>query len=424
MRLPLSSSPSREAIMKKYMPGLDPFINIYKNLHQNPELGGQEAQTAKIIADCLQEYGYKQVETGIGGYGICGVCKNGSGQTVLLRADMDALPVLEDTGLDYASKVTQVDKAGRRVPIMHACGHDMHVAWLLAIAKLMMDAKKHWSGTLICLFQPNEESGEGAQAMVDDGLYERIPVPDVILGQHVDFERAGQLAITSGVFMAAANSFVVVIIGRGGHGSQPQFCVDPIVIAGQVIVRLQSIVSRIVAPLDTAVVTCGSIHGGEGENVIPDRVELKLNVRTYNEKTRDRVLTALHEIIKSECKSAGAPQEPIIKQTTSFPLTENDKETTDAIFDVFRQFFGPSKTQVQEKLAGSEDISNLARPNNTPYAYWFLGGTNECTYDDAVNKGQVERIPRNHSPKFAPVVESTLTIGIQALALAALHYLA
>jgi amidohydrolase len=287
----------------------------------------------------------------------------------------------------------------------------------------MMDANGHWSGTLICLFQPNEEGGAGAQAMVDDGLYDRVPVPDIILGQHVDFERAGELFVTSGVFMASANSFKVTIIGRGGHGSQPQFCVDPILIAGYIIVRLQSIVSRMVAPLDTAVVTCGSVRGGDGENVIPDKVELKLNVRTYSEETRKRVLDAIYDIIKSECKSAGAPQEPIIEPTTAFPLTDNDKEVADTVYDLFHDFFGPSRTKLQEKLAGSEDISNLARPNKTPYAYWFLGATDHQLYDEAKKSGHMELIPRNHSGKFAPVIEPTMTTGVQALALAALYFL-
>ncbi len=404
------------------MPALDNFYAAYKDFHLHPELGKQESRTASIVADFLKSLGYR-VETKIGGHGVCGVLHNGKGRTILLRADMDALPVKEETNLPYASKVIQKDSTGRDVPVMHACGHDMHVASLMAVAKLMMDAKGQWSGTLICLFQPNEEGGAGAQAMLDDGLYDRVPVPDIILGQHIDFERAGELFVTSGVFMAAANSFKVTIIGRGGHGSQPQFCVDPVLIAGYVIVRLQSIVSRIVAPLDTAVVTVGSVHGGDGENVIPEQVELKLNVRTYNEETRKRVLDAIYDIIKSECKSAGAPQEPIIKPTTEFPLTDNDKEVADAVYNVFTDFFSPSLTKVQEKLAGSEDISNLALPNKTPYVYWFLGATNHQVYDEAKKNGHMELIPRNHSSKFAPDIVPTMTAGVQALALAALYYL-
>lgn len=410
------------SIIQKYMPDLSAFEHIYVDLHQHPELGQQESRTSAIAGEYLKSLGYETI-THIGGFGLIGILRNGPGRTVLLRADMDALPIKEETGLPYASHVQQKNEAGETVPVMHACGHDMHVSCLMAAASLLEAAKSEWSGTLICLFQPNEEGGAGAQAMVDDGLYDRIPVPDIILGQHVDYRRAGNIAIRPGVFMATADSFIVTIYGRGGHGSMPQFCVDPILISSYIIVRIQSIVSRMVAPLDAAVVTCGAIHAGSGENIIPDQAELKFNVRTYNPKTREIVLKALKDIIRSECASAGAPQEPDIKPTTRFPETENDENLADILKQIFTDFFGEDRVEIIEKLAGSEDVSNLARPNKTPYAFWFWGGTSAEKWEEAKKNGTINLIPRNHSSKFSPIIQPTMSSGAEALGLAALRFL-
>lgn len=325
-------------IVRKYTPDLTPFEEQYKDLHRNPELGKQEHRTASIAGKHLKSLGF-EVHERIGGHGLAGILRCGPGRVVLLRADMDALPVKEETGLSYASCAHQKNDDSETVPVMHACGHDMHVVCMMAVATLLRDARAEWNGTLICLFQPNEEGGAGAQAMVDGGLYNLVPIPDIILGQHVDYRRTGNIAIRPGVFMANADSFVVTIYGREGHGSQPQFCVDPILISSYIIVRIQSIISRMVAPLDTAVVTCGSIHAGNGENVIPDIAELKLNVRSYDPKTRETVLKALKDIIRAECASAGAPQEPDIKLTTQFPLTDNDEYLADSLRETFVSFF-------------------------------------------------------------------------------------
>ncbi|KAJ5088456.1 hypothetical protein N7456_012072 [Penicillium angulare] len=409
-------------IVQDYMPDLTPFEEQYRSFHRNPELGKQESKTASIAAEHLKSLGF-EVHERIGGYGVAGVLRSGSGPIVLLRADMDALPVKEETGLPYASENYQKNDAGELVPVMHACGHDMHVACMMAVATLLTNAKTKWKGTLICLFQPNEEGGAGAQAMVDGGLYDLVPKPDVILGQHVDYRRTGNIAIRPGVFMATANSFVVTIYGRGGHGSQPQFCVDPILISSYIIVRIQSIVSRMVAPLDTAVVTCGSIHAGSGENIIPDTAELKFNVRTYDPNTRETILKALKDIIRAECLSAGAPQEPEIKPTTQFPLTDNDPVIADSLKNAFLSFFGTDRVEEMEKEAGSEDVSNLARKYNIPYAFWFWGGTDAQQWDEAVKNGTTALVPRNHSSKFGPVIQPTMSSGVQALSLAALRFL-
>ena len=422
MRVSLSPVQQIGNIIRDHMPSLGSYADQYKDLHSHPELGKQESRTASIAAKHLKELGF-HVHSGIGGHGVTGVLQNGPGKTVLLRADMDALPVLEKTCLPYASHAHQRDSAGIQVPVMHACGHDMHVACLMAVSTLLRDCMSTWSGTLICLFQPNEEGGAGAQAMVDGGLYDLVPIPDIILGQHVDFRRAGNVAICPGPFMAAADSFIVTIYGRGGHGSQPQVCVDPIVISSYIIVRLQSIVSRMVAPLDTAVVTCGSIHGGSAENVIPEQVELKLNIRTYDPDVRKKVLDAVHSIIRSECKSAGATKDPDIKPSSSLPLTDNDANLSKTLSTTFTEIFGSNRTETLEKLAGSEDVSNLAKPNRTPYAFWFFGGTDTKEWDKVERDDQLGLIPRNHSSKFASVIEPTMATGVQALALGALRFL-
>lgn len=294
----------------------------------------------------------------------------------------------------------------------------------MAVASLLAAARKEWSGTVICLFQPNEERGGGAQAMVDGGLYDIIPHPDVVLGQHVNHRRAGTVLSRSGVTMAAANSFEVTVYGRGGHGSQPQHCIDPIVIASFIIVRIQTIVSRMIAPSAPAVVTCGSIHGGDAENIIPDKVVFKLNVRSYNPRVREKIIKALHQIIESECVSAGAPQKPTIKQITQFPLTTSDPEISTVLSSAFKSFFGDQYIEMDVPMDASEDFSNLATPNNIPYAFWFFGGTDAAQWDEAERMGDFTSIPRNHMSKFAPVIQPTLRTGVQAFALAALNFLA
>ncbi|KFY26308.1 hypothetical protein V493_04181 [Pseudogymnoascus sp. VKM F-4281 (FW-2241)] len=399
-------------IIEKHRPDLSEFENIYKDLHKHPELGTKEKRTAGIIAKRLKEAGF-DVHENIGGHGLAAVIRRGDGPTVLLRADMDALALEEETDLPYKSTISNT---------MHACGHDMHVTCLLTAAKLLDAAKSEWSGTLICVFQPNEENGAGAKAMVDDGLYKAIPKPDVILGQHVSHMKSGELSICSGVTLSAADSFKVTIHGRSGHGSQPENCIDPIVIASSIVVRLQSIVSRVISPSDSAVVTCGSFHGGESENAIPDRVVLKLNIRTQNDKVREKVISAVKRIIKAECEAAGTTQPPDIEPTSRFPLTVNDPKIVDKLQDAFKPAFG-DLPNVSGMVSGSEDFSDLARQHDIPYAFWFFGGTDEKKWDDAVRNDTVHLLPHNHSAKFAPVIQPTLKAGSDALALAALTFL-
>lgn len=306
---------------------------------------------------------------------------------------------------------------------MHACGHNMHVTALMATATLLVKAKEKWSGTLTCIFQPNEENGAGAMAMVRDGLYQHASKPDIVLAQHVDHRRNGNVAIRSGPCESATDSFLVTIFGKEGHGSKPEICIDPIVTACHVVVRLQSIVSRLVAPQDQVVLTCGSFHGGDAHNVIPDCAIFKINVRTYNVTVREKVLKAIKDIIHAECSAVGAPREPTIMRTHEYPLTSNDPKLTEELRDLFIKHLGESHVEEMENLAGSEDFPNLALPHGTPYVIWFWGATAVKRYDKAVEDDALDKLPLIHSPEFAPSIRPTLETGLRALSLAALNYL-
>lgn len=295
---PLGSSPER--LLQAHPLDLGPYEDVYKHFHSHPEVSLHENDTASTIAKhpALSAY---TVHTSIGGCGLAGVLRNGNGPTILLRADMDALFVEEKTGLNYASKAKMIDDAdGQQKSVMHACGHDMHITCLLAAAEWLAkdEVQQEWAGIVIVVFQPNEERGEGAQAMVDDGLYEKVPIPDVVLAQHVMPLREGQVALKSGPAVAAADSFEVTLFGRGGHGSMPESCIDPVLLAANVIVRLQGIVSREISPSEVAVLTIGSVQAGQAENVIPDQALLKIDVRSENHATREKVLRAMRRIVE------------------------------------------------------------------------------------------------------------------------------
>lgn len=395
--------------------------NHYRDLHAHPELGMSEHRTAALAATALRDYGY-QVTTGIAGTGVTGVLRNGPGPTVLLRADMDALPVREATGLPYASTAT-VDRDGVAQPVMHACGHDVHVACLLGSARLMAAARHAWHGTIIALFQPSEENGDGARAMVADGLTDTIPAPDVVLGQHVLPYPAGTVGTCPGPFLSAADSLRVTLHGRGAHGSQPQASVDPVVMAAMCVLRLQTVVSREIAPTTPAVVTVGSIHAGTGPNLIPDDAVLEINVRTYEPQVREHVLHAIERIVRAETAAAGAPREPEFEQITAFPPTVNDPETTRRVAAAFATAFG-SDARALEPQTASEDISEIPAAFGVPFTYWGLGGTDPAAFAAAAEKGTLfQDIPVNHSSRFAPVPQPTLDTGVTALVVAALAWL-
>ncbi|KAL8792443.1 MAG: hypothetical protein Q9195_004976 [Heterodermia aff. obscurata] len=414
-------APGLEGIINKFCPNLETFEKSYYDLHRNPELSGQEHDTAIVAANHLKGLGLK-VLTGIGGHGLVGILVNGKGRTIMLRSELDALPLLEQTGLPYKSTKSMKDDAGKTKPVMHACGHDLHIACLMACSTLLHSAKACWKGTAIFLFQPGEETAAGAQAMVDAGLYDLVPKPDVLLAQHVVPRRAGKVSISPGPVLPAADSISIRIFGRGGHGGSPQNCVDPVMLAGYIIVRLQSIVSRETPPAETVVISCGSIHGGDAPNVIPDYVDLDLNIRTRTLAVRKQVLASIRRIVEGECETSRAPQKPTFKGLSRFPPTSNDKDLTEALSTSFRNYFGDEFGEHSSGTA-SEDVSNLATPLGIPYAYWTLGCIDPAKWDTAKERNQLELIPGNHSPFFAPVVEPTLRTGTKAFALAALTFL-
>jgi amidohydrolase len=403
--------------------GLLPDLEaLYKDVHSNPELSMQETRTAGLAADRLRAAGY-EITTGVGKTGVVGVLRNGEGPTVMLRADMDALPIQEATGVPYASKATATDREGKTVPVAHMCGHDMHVTWLAGAAKLMADARASWRGTLIALFQPAEETGEGAQAMIDDGLFKRFPKPDVILGQHVMVGPSGTVAGRAGAITSAADSLQIRLFGRGAHGSMPQASIDPVVMAASTVLRLQTIVSREVAAAEAAVLTVGVLQAGTKENDIPDEAIIKLNVRTFDAGVRQRVLAAIERIANAEAAASGAPRPPEITTIDQYPLNVNNQEATKRVVDAFRGHFGAERVRATGPAPASEDFGSFGAEWHVPSVFWFVGGTDPEIYAKARDANKINELPVNHSPKFAPVLHPTLQTGVEALVAAARAWL-
>jgi amidohydrolase len=397
---------------------------LYRDIHQHPELSLQERRTAARAAEALASAGF-EVTSGVGGTGVVGVLRNGDGPTVMLRADMDALPVEEATGLPYASTATATDADGNEVPVMHACGHDMHVTWLAGAATLLAQGLGAWSGTLLAIFQPAEETAQGARAMIDDGLFDRFPKPEVILGQHVMPAPSGEVSYRPGTTQAAADSLEVRLFGRGAHGSMPESSVDPVVMAASTVLRLQTIVSREVAASQAAVVTVGALQAGTKDNVIPDEALLKINVRTFDEAVRTRVLGAIERIVKAEADASGAPKPPQIEYTEHYPLTTNDVDQTAHVAAALSAYFGGERVhELAAPISASEDFGSFGTEWGVPSVFWYVGGTDPDTYRQAQQAGRVaDDIPTNHNPKFAPVIHPTLETGVQAITTAALSYL-
>ncbi|MFI1198935.1 amidohydrolase [Streptomyces sp. BHT-5-2] len=392
------------------------LVALYEDLHRHPELAFQETRTAAEAARRLTAYGY-DVTTGIGGTGVTGVLRNGPGPVVLLRADMDALPVTENSGVPYASTVP-----GR----MHACGHDVHVTCLLGAADLLAAGRAHWSGTLVVLFQPAEEAGNGARAMLDDGLYSQglVPTPDVVLGQHVGPFGAGLIAYCPGACMAAADTLEITFHGTGGHGSRPETTVDPILMAAAFVQRVQSVVAREIAAKEQAVVTVGSFHAGDSANVIPDRAVVRLSVRSFDQNVRTAVLAAVDRIARAEAAASGAPREPETRRLESFPPTVNDTAVLAEVNASFTGLFGEQRVFAYEPATGSEDVGLLASAAGAPLYYWWLGGWDPDEFRTALAAGRLAQdIPSNHAPQFVPLARPTLEMGVQALTAAALNRL-
>ena len=393
---------------------VDDVQALYEDVHSHPELSMEEERTARLAADRLGAAGF-EVTAGVGKTGVVGTLSNGDGPTVMLRADMDALPVHEATGLPYASTVDGV---------MHACGHDMHVAWLAGATALMAQARDAWHGTLIAVFQPAEETAEGAQAMIDDGLFERFPKPDVILGQHVMPSPAGLIGSREGVITSAADSLEIRMFGRGAHGSMPQSSVDPVVMAAATVLRLQTIVAREVAPTDAAVLTVGALQAGTKENVIPDEAVIKLNVRTFDQGVRERVLAAIERIVNAEAEASGAPRPPEFKTLDRYDLVTNDAEATDRVGAALREHFGEDRVVAIPPISASEDFGSFGTEWHVPSVFWTVGGTDPDLYAKAEQEGRLTELPTNHNPRFAPVLHPTLETGVETLVSAACAWLA
>lgn len=396
---------------------------LYKDVHAHPELSMQETRTAGLAAERLRAAGY-DVTTGVGKTGVVGVLRNGDGPTVMLRADMDALPVAEATSVPYASKVQATGPEGETVPVMHACGHDMHVTWLAGATALMAQARDAWHGTLMAVFQPAEETAAGAQAMIDDGLFKRFPKPDVVLGQHVMVGPAGMLGGRTGAITSAADSLQIRLFGRGAHGSMPQASIDPVVMAASVVLRLQTIVSREVAAAESAVVTVGALQAGTKENVIPDEAIIKLNVRTFDEGVRQRVLAAITRIVNAEAEASGAPRKPEITPLDRYPLAVNDAAASQRVVEAFRRHFTDERVRTTGPASASEDFGSFGSEWGVPSVFWFVGGTDPEVYAKARAGNRINELPTNHNPRFLPVIHPTLETGVEALVVAARAWLA
>jgi hippurate hydrolase len=400
------------------------WADVYRDLHRHPELSFQETRTAGIVAERLTSLGY-DVTSGVGRTGVVGVLSNGEGPTVLLRADMDALPVEEKTGLDYASTARGTDPQGADVPVMHACGHDVHVTCLLAACEALVAERATWAGTVLAVFQPAEELGAGAHAMLEDGLLERFGTPVVVLGQHVAPMPAGLIGLRGGATFAASDGVRVVLHGKGGHGSRPEATIDPVVMAAATIMRLQTIVSRELSGTESAVVTVGKVAAGSASNVIPDDAELLLNIRSYDIGVRDRILAGIARIAMGEAMAAGAPREPEVDHVASFPAVVNDE----AAVEVTRAALAGVCSGIVDPglVTGSEDVGALATAAGVPCVFWLLGGADPALFHGLTTVAEVvdrsRSLPSNHSPLYAPAIEPTLTIGRDALVAAARTWL-
>ena len=402
----------------QFLTDLDDLLSrlrdLYRELHQHPELSLEEHRTAERIEAQLSSLDVEVQR--IGGTGVVAIIRNGDGPTVLARADTDALPVSEQTGLEYASKVEGA---------MHACGHDMHVVTLLGAVELLATNKDAWAGTYIGLFQPAEETAQGAQAMLDDGLVDKVPTPEVALSQHVMPTEAGTIGTAAGPVLSAGDSLNITVYGRGAHGSMPHNSVDPVVLASSIVMRLQTIVSRETKPGEFAVVTVGALNAGSKSNIIADRAELLLNLRTYDTQVREDIMAAIERIVRAECQAAGSPQEPEFEYYDQFPLTDNDPAVNAKVTEAFTEYFGSEAVYETKPYTASEDFSRIPNAFEIPYTYWFIGSVAPEKYQRAVEQGTVSQdIPANHSPFFAPEIDPTLENGIRTQVVAALAYLA
>lgn len=384
---------------------------LLKHFHQHPELSMQEVETSAKIREELEAAGIEVHQ--VGKTGLVAIVENGEGPIVAMRGDIDALPVKEASGKDYASTATQVDEeSGKTVPVSHACGHDFHIVSVLSALKFYNSHKDHWSGTYVGVFQPGEETAQGARDMVDNGIADVMPKPDVYLGQHVvAVTPGGTVASKPGTIFTAASSIRVKLYGKGSHGSMPQLSVDPVVLASTIVTRLQTIVAREVAPNDMGVVTVGAINAGSKSNIIPDDAEILINTRAYDKDVEAHLHEAIERIVRAECQAARSPKEPEFEYYDSYPLTSNGEEPFSQVRGVFDEYFGENSVDV-DPVSASEDFSIIPDALEVPYVYWCVGG-----FEDYKNA------PGNHNPAFAPDLQPTLDRGVEAAVVAASAWL-
>jgi len=426
--IPARGQQSLDAMVDRELAAL---VSTYKMLHAAPELSHYEIKTSAFFASQLRALGYtvtenvgKYAQPNWKGYGVVAMMKNGDGPTVLVRTDLDALPVEEKTGLPYASTVKTKNDAGQDVSVMHACGHDIHITNMLGTAKMLAQLKDQWRGTLVLIGQPAEETIDGAKAMLADGLYSKIPKPDFAIALHDNAElEAGKVAYCPGFALANSTSVEITIRGLGGHGSKPEATKDPIVVAAQTIVALQTIVSRENSPLDPAVVTVGSIHGGAKSNIIPDEVKLLLTVRSYKEEVRQHILASIARIAKNTALAAGIPEAlaPIVKvsDTEVTPATYNDPKLTERLAGTFEKTLGAGNVVKWPPIMGSEDFGNFSLDNQIPSCMFWLGAIEPAKVEASKKSGKP--LPSLHSSLFEPLPEPTLRTGVKAMTAAVLE---
>jgi len=426
--IPAVAQPTPQSLADAELPSL---LAIYKDIHTHPELSGHEERTAALVtkelraAGCeVTEHVGKYQDPKLRGYGVVGVMKNGDGPTVLVRTDIDALPVQEETGLPYASKAIAKNDEGKEVPVMHACGHDAHIAAFIGTARVLEKLKNQWHGTILFVAQPAEELGNGARALLKDGLYEKFGKPNFALGFHdkADLE-TGHIGVTEGYTYANVDSVDVTVRGVGGHGAYPHKTKDPVVLAAEMINDWQTIASRENNPLDPIVVTVGSIHGGTKHNIIPDEVKMQLTVRTYKPETRARVLAAIERIAKGMAAAAGVPGDraPIVSVSKELfcPATYNNPELTKRLIAVWKNSLGNDKVDLVDPTMGGEDFSEYSLPDHSiPAVDFHIGSVEHAKI--AEFKQQGKELPSLHSNKFAPVPEPTIRVGIIGMASAVL----
>jgi hippurate hydrolase len=389
-------------------------VGIYKHLHAHPELSSHEHETAAYITARLRELGLQPFACG--GTGVVAVIENGDGPVVAFRADTDGLPIAEQTGLDYASTATGVLPSGEIAPVMHGCGHDTHVTAALGTAQLLLERRDQWAGTVVLVFQPAEETAAGARAMIDDGLWDRAPRPSVVLGQHVAPLPEGMIFTGAGSMSSLADSWRITVHGEQAHGSMPQNSIDPIVAAASMVIRLQTIVSRELDPLTPAVVTVGTFHAGLKENIIPESAEFTVNVRTPDDETREKVLSAIRRIVSAEAAASRCP-EPTIEEINNFPRLYNDPELTAQVVAALKVEFGAQRVVTEQMGMGSEDAGWLGDAIGVPVVFWGFG----CVTPESLATGEPPAV--NHSPFFKPDARGAVVTGTRAAMTAILHFL-